>query len=439
MGLERRRGTLQSGSEANRSREEPLETTKPFAIPKRWVWEAYKRVKANGGAAGVDEQSIEAFEENLRDNLYKLWNRMSSGSYFPPPVKRVEIPKADGGKRPLGVPTVADRIAQAVVKRVLEPEVEKHFHPDSYGYRPGKSALDAVGVARERCWRYSWVLDLDIKGFFDAIDHELLLRAVRHHTDCRWVRLYIERWLKAPVQLEDGTLERRDRGTPQGGVISPLLANLFLHYAFDRWMGRHHPSIPFERFADDVICHCRSQQEAERLKASLERRMTECKLELHPGKTKIVYCKDADRQGSFIHESFDFLGYTFRPRRSKNRWGKFFVNFSPGVSNAAGKAMRQSIRDWRLDCRIDKKVDDLARMFNPIIQGWINYYSRFYKSALYPTLRHLDRHLERWAMAKYKRLRRHRRRAAHWLWRVRDREPRLFAHWRLMSRAGAGG
>lgn len=415
-----------------------LDKAKPFCIPKRAVWAAYKRVKANQGAAGVDGQSIAEFEEDLTNNLYKLWNRLSSGSYFPPPVKRVEIDKRGGGTRPLGIPTVADRIAQAVVKGYLEPELEKHFHPDSYGYRPGKSALDAVGMARKRCWRYAWVLDLDIKACFDTIDHNLLMRAVRKHTECRWVLLYIGRWLNAPVQLADGTWEHRGKGTPQGSVISPLLANLFLHYAFDRWMGRSHSSIPFERFADDIICHCRSEAQAQRLKVALERRLVECGLELHPSKTKIVYCKDDDRRGHYPNEAFDFLGYTFRPRRSKNRWGKYFVNFSPGVSNAAGKAVSQTIRGWRLECRIDKTADDLARMFNPIIRGWITYYGRFYKSALYPTLRYLDRRLARWAMAKYTRLRRHRKRAEHWLRRITRRDPGLFAHWHLLHRAAAG-
>jgi len=438
IGLERRRDTVRLYWKVNQRWEEPLDKAKPFCIPKRVVWEAYRRVKANRGAAGVDEQSIEEFEENLKDNLYKLWNRMSSGSYFPPPVKRVEIKKRDGGMRPLGVPTVSDRIAQAVVKAYLEPEVEKHFHPDSYGYRPGKSALDAVGAARERCWRYDWVLDLDIRAFFDSIPHDLLLKALGKHTDRAWVLLYVERWLKAPVQLPEGTLEPREKGTPQGSVISPLLANLFLHYAFDRWMKKNHPNIPFERFADDIICHCRSEAQARWLRAVLERRLAECGLELHPSKTKVVYCKDDDRRGRYPNEKFDFLGYTFRQRPSKNRWGKYFVNFSPGVSNTATKEIRRTIRSWRLRCRVDKQVDDLARMFNPIIRGWITYYGRYYKSALYLTLRYLDRCLAYWAMAKYKRLRRHRRRAEHWIRRITRRDPLLFAHWGLLHRAAAG-
>ena len=415
-----------------------MDKARSWSIPKLYVWDAYKRVKANRGAAGVDDQTIEEFERDLANNLYKLWNRMSSGSYFPPPVKRVNIEKRGGGFRPLGIPTVSDRIAQAVVKGYLEPELEKHFHPNSYGYRPGKSALDAVGVARERCWRYAWVLDLDIKSYFDTISHELLLRAVRKHTDCPWVLLYIERWLKAPVQLEDGTLELRERGTPQGSVISPLLSNLFLHYTFDRWMARNHPDIPFERFADDALCHCVSESQAKILKEALEKRFAECGLQLHPEKTKIVYCKDDDRRGNSKNESFDFLGYSFRARRSKNRFGKFFVNFSPGVSNAATKAIREEIRRWQLRCRIDKWIDDLARMFNPVIRGWITYYGRYYKSALYPTFRYLDQCLANWAMAKYKRLRRHRQRAGHWVSKTASRDPRLFAHWPLLRKAATG-
>ena len=415
-----------------------MDKARSWSIPKLYVWDAYKRVKANRGAAGVDDQTIEEFERDLANNLYKLWNRMSSGSYFPPPVKRVNIEKRGGGSRPLGIPTVSDRIAQAVVKGYLEPELEKHFHPDSYGYRPGKSALDAVGVARERCWRYAWVLDLDIKSYFDSISHELLLRAVRKHTDCPWVLLYVERWLKAPVQLEDGTLEPRERGTPQGSVISLLLSNLFLHYTFDRWMARNHPDIPFERFADDALCHCVNEAQAKILKEEFEKRFAECGLQLHPEKTKIVYCKDDDRRGNSKNESFDFLGYSFRARRSKNRFGKFFVNFSPGVSNAATKAIREEIRRWQLRCRIDKWIDDLARMFNPVIRGWITYYGRYYKSALYPTFRYLDQCLANWAMAKYKRLRRHRQRAGHWVSKTALRDPRLFAHWPLLRRAATG-
>ena len=409
-----------------------MKGTKSFEISKRQVLKAYKRIKANKGGAGVDGESIEQFEEELSSNLYKLWNRLASGSYFPPPVRRVEIPKGDGGMRPLGIPTVGDRIAQMVVKEALEPELEPHFHEDSYGYRPGKSAHDALAQTRKRCWRYDWVLDLDIKGFFDNIDHELLMRAVRRHTNCKWILLYVDRWLKAPVQLLDGSLQQPQKGTPQGGVISPLLANLFLHYAFDLWMKRQSPNIPFERYADDAICHCKSERQAQWLKATLERRFAEVGLMLHPQKTKIVYCKDEDRRENYSNESFDYLGYTFRPRRSKNRWGKYFINFSPAISNKAAKAIRDEAKRWRWHLRSDKHLEDLARMFNPIIRGWISYYGRFYKSALYPTLRCLDRRLVQWARRKFKRLKRHRRRAEQWLRRVARRQPGLFAHWRLL-------
>ena len=411
-----------------------MDRAKPFCIPKRAVWEAYQRVRANHGAAGVDGQTIQEFEEDLKDNLYKLWNRMSSGSYIAPPVRRVEIPKDNGGGvRLLGIPSVADRVAQTVVKDYLEPILDACFHVDSYGYRPQKSAKEALAMARARCWRYDWVLELDIRAFFDNLSHELLLRALRRHTDCKWVLLYVERWLKAPVQLEDGSLEPRDKGTPQGGVVSPLLSNLFLHYVFDQWMQKHYPDIPFERYADDGICHCKTLAQAQALRAALERRFAECHLELHPQKTRVVYCKDDDRRGTYPEHSFDFLGYTFRPRRSKNRWGKFFISFTPAVSNQAAKAMRGTLRSWALHDRSDKSLEDLARMFNPVVQGWINYFASFYKSALYPTLRHVDQVLARWAARKYKKLRGHLRRARHWLARVAQTRPRLFAHWKLVQ------
>jgi RNA-directed DNA polymerase len=409
---------------------------KPFDIPKREVWEAFKHVKANQGAAGVDGQSISEFEARLADNLYKLWNRLSSGSYMPPPVRRVDIPKANGGTRPLGIPTVADRIAQEVVRRYLEPLLEPIFREDSYGYRPGRSAIDAIRTARQRCWRYDWVLDLDIKGFFDSIDRALLLKAVRKHTNCPWVRLYIERWLKAPAMLEDGTLVPRERGTPQGGVISPLLANLFLHYAFDVWLGRRFPGVPFERYADDIICHCRSRREALALQQVLDRRFADCGLMLHPEKTKVVYCKDTNRKDDYAVLQFDFLGYTFRPRLAKWRGGLYGVSFLPAASPAGLKVIRKAIRGWSLPTRSDKELLDLARMFNPYIRGWINYYSHFYKSAMYPTLRRIDAFLVRWARRKFKRLRQRPKGARDWLARVVRTSPDLFAHWPLLYGQG---
>jgi RNA-directed DNA polymerase len=416
-----------------REREEPSGQAKPFNISKKVVFEAYKRVKANQGAAGVDSESIEEFEGDLKNNLYRIWNRMSSGTYFPPPVRSVAIPKKDGGERHLGIPTVSDRIAQTVVKLYLEPVVEPQFHPDSYGYRPGKSAIDALAAARQRCWRYDWVIDLDIRGFFDNLDHALLMRAVGKYTECPWILLYVKRWLEAAVQHEDGTQTPRTKGTPQGGVASPLLANIFLHLAFDEWMRVTHPNVPFERYADDIVAHCRTRDQAQRVLESIERRLERCRLEVHPEKTKIVYCKDDDRRDEHIHEKFSFLGYTFRPRRSKNRWGKYFISFTPAVSNEAATKMRQEMRRWRINLRSDKAIDDLARMWNPVLRGWIQYFGRFYKSALHAVFRHLNGTLVRWAMRKYKRLRRHRHRAERWLGGIARREPRLFAHWHLLG------
>jgi len=429
------KGLRNSATDAGqpRKREEPTKGAKPFKISKRAVWEAYKRVRANKGAAGVDAESIEEFEGNLSGNLYKLWNRMSSGTYFPPPARSVSIPKKGGGERVLGIPTVTDRVAQTVVKMYLEPEVEPWLHPDSYGYRPKKSPIDAVAAARKRCWRYDWVIDLDIKGFFDNLDHALVMRAVRKYTQCRWILLYVQRWLEAPMQTTEGELVPRTKGTPQGGVISPLLANIFLHLAFDEWMHKSHPGVLFERYADDVVAHCKTEKQAMDVLHSIEARLRQCKLQLHPQKTKIVYCKDDDRRGSYPNEKFDFLGYTFRPRRSKNRWGKYFVNFTPAVSNEAATKMRRTMRRWRLHLRSDKALDDLARMWNPVLRGWIQYYGRFYPSALSPVFRHLNRTLARWAMRKFKRLRRHRRRAERWLGGVARREPRMFAHWQLLG------
>jgi RNA-directed DNA polymerase len=415
-----------------------LSKEKPFSISKRVVWEAYKRVKANKGAAGVDEETIAKFEGDLKDNLYKLWNRMSSGSYIPPPVRLVEIPKADGSTRLLGIPTVGDRIAQMVVKMYMEPKVEPHFHPDSYGYRPGKSTIEAVGAARQRCWQYDWVVDLDIRGFFDNIDHTLMMRAVRKHTECAWILLYIERWLKAPVQRENGALLERDNGTPQGSVISPLLANLFLHYAFDEWMRENYPQISFERYADDVIVHCVSERQAKWIKVMIERRLAKCRLELHPEKTKIVYCKDGTREGRFRNEKFDFLGFTFRARTSRTRSGKYFINFSPAVSDKATKKMRQDMRSWRFHLCSDKSLEDLSRICNAIVRGWINYYGQYYKSALYPTFDILNCILKKWAIRKYKKLKGCPRRATHWLGRIASRQPGLFVHWKFGCTPSAG-
>jgi len=399
------------------------------------VWNAYKRVKANRGAAGVDGVSLEEFDQDLSGNLYRIWNRMASGSYFPPPVKRVDIPKGEGRTRPLGIPTVSDRIAQMVVQRRLELELEPVFHADSYGYRPRRSAHDALAVVRKRCWQQDWVLDLDIKGFFDNIDHELLMAAVRRHTACRWVVLYVERWLKADVVLPDGTRQRRERGTPQGGVVSPILANLFLHYAFDYWMEREHPDVRFARYADDIVCHCDSLSQAQALKRELQARLAACRLELNPQKTRIVYCADTNRRGDYPVRRFDFLGYTFKPRKALNRSGRLFTSFSPAIGDNAGKALRREMRRWGLQRLSRYSLEELLARIRPVMVGWVRYYGLFHPSALQQALRTLDFHLVRWAQRKYKRLRGHVTRAWRWLRELRRRTPALFPHWTAGMRA----
>lgn len=407
-----------------------MSAAKPFTIPKQLVVRAFKSVKANAGAAGVDEQSIADFEKDLQGNLYKIWNRMSSGTYFPPPVKAVAIPKKSGGERILGVPTVANRVAETVVKLTFEPDVEPIFLPDSYAYRPGRSALDAVGVTRQRCWRYDWILEFDIKGMFDNIDHDLLMKAVRKHTSCKWVVLYIERWLKAPMQLADGSLVERTKGTPQGGVVSPLLSNLFMHYAFDVWMSRTFPQAPWCRYADDGLVHCQTEQEAQQIKAALAARLAECKLELHPDKTRIVYCKDGDRIGEYPTTEFDFLGYTFRPRTAWSRKrGSLFVTFTPAVSAAALKEMRQKTRRWNLRNRSDLSLGEIAELYNPVLRGWMEYFGRFCSSEMYPALRHVNLAFVSWAMRKYQRLNGHKTRAGLFMKAISKRHPRLFPHW----------
>lgn len=405
--------------------------TKPFTISKQMVMQAFRLVKANGGAAGVDEQTLADFEKNLKDNLYKLWNRLSSGSYFPPPVKAVPIPKKSGGERILGVPTVSDRIAQMVVKLMFEPCVEPLFFPDSYGYRPNKSALDAVGITRQRCWKNDWVLEFDIKGLFDNLDHELLMKAVKKHTDNRWVTLYIERWLKTPIKLPDGKLQEKTRGTMQGGVISPVLSNLFLHYVFDSWMMRKYPTVPWCRYADDGLAHCKTERQAQQLLTDLKLRFAECGLELHPMKTKIVYCKDDRRRKEYPSVEFNFLGYNFRGRSVRNsKTDEKFMGFTPAVSKAASKSMREKTRSHRVYRRTDMSLNDIAKQFNPILRGWIEYYGRYNRSSLYPALRHFNKTLVTWAMRKFGKSK---TRASLLLEGIVKRESQLFAHWKVVG------
>jgi RNA-directed DNA polymerase len=392
---------------------------------------AFKLIKANAGAAGIDGQTLAIFELHLEDNLYKLWNRLSSGTYFPPAVKSVPIPKKNGGVRILGIPTVADRIAQMVIKLEFEPCVEPSFLPDSYGYRPNKSALDAVGITRQRCWKYDWVVEFDIKGFFDNLDHALLMKAVKKHTDNKWIILYIERWLKAPLQLKDGGLQERNCGVPQGGVISPVLSNLFLHYVFDSWMKINHPTTPWCRYADDGLAHCKTQQEAEQLLAELIMRFKKCGLELHPDKTKIIYCKDDNRKGTHINKEFNFLGYCFRMRTVKTKDRKIFLSFTPAVSKDALKSMRAKIRKDNIRNRTDLSLFDIAKKYNPILRGWIEYYGKYHRSSLYAVLRHSNNTLKKWLMHKYKNFKGRVTAAGKFLEEISKTKPNLFAHWRI--------
>jgi RNA-directed DNA polymerase len=408
---------------------------KPFDISKWEVKEAWEEVRSHRGAPGVDGQSIEDFEKDLKGNLYKVWNRMSSGSYFPPPVRAVEIPKPNGGgTRMLGIPAVADRVAQTVVARHLVRRVEPVFHPDSYGYRPGRSALDAVERCRKRCWKRDWVVEFDIAKFFDSVPWDLLVKAVEAHTDAVWVNLYVRRWLAAPLVLPDGSLLERERGTPQGAPVSPVLANLFLHYAFDAWMAREFPSVWFERYADDAVLHCATERQARQVLAALRDRLVEFGLQLHPDKTRIVYCKDSYRRGSYEHTSFTFLGYTFRPRKNRNRHGKQFLSFEPAISRQALTRIGREVRSWQLHCRVGTSFGDLARTINRVVGGWINYYGRFRPWELFPFVMRINAYLVRWIRKKYKRLA-SRRKAHAKLVEIAQRFPRMFAHWRLTTAA----
>lgn len=408
-----------------------MNKTKSFDIPKQLIWKAYKQVSKNKGAAGVDEVSITKFEENLKDNLYKLWNRMSSGSYSPEPVKAVTIPKDTGGQRTLCVPSVSDRIAQTAATMYLEPLVEPKFHEDSYGYRPNKSALDAVYTARKRCWKNDWTVDLDISGFFDNLDHDLALQAIKKHTDCKWIILYVERWMKAPIQQADGSKIVRDKGVPQGGSVSPIISNIFMHHVFDIWMKKNYPTVPFERYVDDAIVHCRTKRQAEFMKVMIEERLAKCKLRLHPEKTQIVYCKDGDRRDEFPTQNFDFLGYTFRARGAKNKKGNCYVSFLPAISNKAKKKIKKTIKSWRIHRITWTTLEEISKKIDPIVRGWFQYYGRFYKSEMYTSLRNIERYLIRWVRTKYKKLRDHGRLAKQFLGKVRKRSPNIFYHWTL--------
>jgi RNA-directed DNA polymerase len=396
------------------------------------------QVKANKGGPGIDGVTIEDFEKDLKNNLYKIWNRMSSGSYFPPPVQAVEIPKQHGGTRTLGVPCVGDRVAQTVVAVHLEKRVDPIFHPDSYGYRPRKSALDAVGKCRERCWRKNWVIDLDVQKFFDSVRWDLIVKAVEVHTDAPWVVLYVKRWLRAPVQQADGTLLERTRGTPQGSSVSPVLANLFLHYAFDMWLVREFPAVEFERYADDAVVHCTTERQARQVLAALQERMEEVGLALHPAKTKIVYCRDANRRQQYGVTQFTFLGFTFRSRTARTRNGGTFMSFQPAISKEALKKISGEARSWRLHHRIRLTFAQLAKAINPVVTGWMRYYGAFYPSALHPLLTRINSYLVRWIRSRYRRLKPVKKARRAYKSAVRA-YPAMFRHWRWTPHAWRTG
>ncbi len=405
--------------------------TKPFDISKHLVWNAYQQVKANKGSAGIDRTTIQEFEQNLKDNLYKLWNRMSSGSYFPPPVLGVEIPKRSGGKRMLGIPTIADRVAQTVVCMALEPLLEPLFHHDSYGYRPGKSAHDALAVVRERSWKYDWVVELDIRRCFDEIDHGLLTRALKKHCQISWVLLYVRRWLTAPIQTPEGLLVDRTKGTPQGGVISPLLANLFLHYAFDRWVCDNLPGVPFCRYADDGVLHCTSEAQARQVMQKIGERFHACGLELHPEKTRIVYCADSNRKVKYAVTQFTYLGYTFRQRTAVNKRGQLFMTFVPAVSREALRDMRQTIRRWKIQLWNSKSLLEIAGRINPVLRGWLTYYGKYHRSAMNDVWKYVNRYLIRWMRRKFKHLKVHKTKAGKMLEQIARAKPNIFVHWKV--------
>jgi len=407
--------------------------TKSIPISRQMIWEAYKKVRANKGSAGVDNVSMEEFDANRSKHLYKLWNRMASGSYFPPPVKEVEILKKDGKPRKLGIPTINDRVGQMVVKDYIEPRLETIFSPNSYGYRPKKNAHQALESVRYNCWKTDWVIDMDIKGFFDNIDHNKLMLAVEKHVPEKWVRLYVKRWLNMPVLTKSGDLvEKQGKGTPQGGVISPLLANLFLHYALDKWLEKTDKTVKFARYADDAILHCHSKVHAERTLKAVGERMASVGLELHPEKTKLVYCRDYRRKGKYPIVKFDFLGYSFQPRTAKSKkTGKLFLGYDCAISISSRKRIADKLEKLEIEKLSFKSIVGIAQYLNPMIRGWVHYYGKFRGSELSKVFQLLRNRLVRWARKRYKRYRTSLNRAFHWLDRVRKQYPYLFYHWQV--------
>jgi len=400
--------------------------TKEHPITKKMILDAYREIKANGKAAGVDGQSLDDYGQNLPGNLYKLWNRMTSGSYMPSLVKEKKIPKKSGGTRSLGIPTVEDRIAQQVVKRQLEAKVEESFHADSYGYRRSKNAHQALNAVAGRCHYYAWVVDLDIKSFFDSIDHELMMKGLLKYTEEKWILMYVERWLKAGILKEDEGVVERTTGTPQGGVLSPLLANIYLHFAFDMWLKKHYPQIPFARYCDDAIVHCRSEKQAMYIRDRIADRMKECRLELNMNKTSIVYCKNELHSERHKKVSFDFLGYTFQPRKCRTKTGDRLL-FQPVMSRKAKKNVMDKIREMRIH---QKKVSlqEMADLLNVKVRGWMNYYCEFNGRSTGNLWWMLNLRLLQWVRnnRKFNLLK-----AIRWLKGVYKTQPGLFAHWAI--------
>jgi group II intron reverse transcriptase/maturase len=406
--------------------------SKPIPITKEMVKAAYRKVKANKGSAGVDEIDLKKFDENLLKNLYKIWNRMASGSYFPMPVKEVIIPKSNGGERKLGIPSISDRIAQEVVKTYLEPRLEKEFLPQSYGYRPHKSAHQALENVRTNVRQYPWVIDMDIKSFFDEVNHELLMKAIEKHVSEKWVKLYIKRWLETPVQTKDGLINKQGQGTPQGGVISPLLANLFLHYVLDKWLVKEFPTTKFVRYADDVVVHCISEQQSRYVLEGIKRRLKTCKLRLSEEKTKITYCQDYRRPSRKDYpKKFDFLGHTFKPTSKKSDPNRgVFLGFDCRMSM---KSRTRIIEQWKaLDFHRTSTLtlQDIAKKLNTQTRGIINYYGKMHILSLEKLFRHLDFRLAKWVTNKFKKLRSYQK-AFDWLRNIKFSYPNMFAHWWL--------
>ena len=411
-----------------------MNRAKAFEIPKELIWKSYQEVRANKGSPGYDQQTILDFDLKRDRNLYKIWNRLCSGSYFPPPVLAKEIPKADGGSRVLGIPTVGDRIAQGAVKNFLENIVEPIFHDDSYGYRPNRSAHQALAKTAERCKGKFWVLEVDIKKFFDNVDHSLVLKALKHLNVPLWVLLYCGRWMTADMITSDGQRTTRDKGTPQGGVVSPILANLFLHYAIDSWMKRIWPQIEFARYADDFIFHCKTMNEAASVRRSLSKRLREVGLEMNEEKSNIVYLGAYERTN--VKFGFTFLGYDFERRTLRDsRSGILYRAVHPGASRKAMRRISDVIKSWRIQRSTTDDLKTFAHRYNATLRGWIDYYGKFwYRNFGYRLWSVFQSHLLKWAKAKF---RIGYKEAEKFLANARKENPKMFAHWYLLQSSNA--